>query len=141
MPERKKLLLKYLFLHLAVLLYGVFILLWTLFSRRLGVSYFCLSHDLLRIYCPFCGGTRSLSSLLRLDLVAALRFNAAFVLSLPLLVFFDIRALFYILGSRCDRSLFPRWAQITVATLFVLQFILRNLLLFGFGIDFAGDFS
>ena len=140
MSDRKKRLTRYLLIHFAVLLYGIFILLWSWSSRRLGVSYFCLSHDLLGIYCPFCGGTRALKALLLLDLPAAFGYNAAFVLTLPLLLFFDIRALVCILQNRLDKRLFPHWALITVVAVFTVFFLLRNLLAFAFGIDFAGDF-
>ena len=140
MSKRRKFLNLFILLHLAAFLYGAFILLIGMITKRLGVSYFCLSHDLLGIYCPFCGGTRALASLLRLDLLAALRFNAAFLFSLPIILFFDLRTLVRILQNRLDRPLLPKWVIPFVLTLFILQFVLRNLLLFGFGIDFTGDF-
>lgn len=36
-------------------------------------------------WCPFCGATRAASKLLRGDVTSALRFNAVFVVALPLL--------------------------------------------------------
>ncbi len=140
MCERKKLLSRYLLIHLAILLYGAMILLWSLLSRRFGVRYFCLSHDLFGIYCPFCGGTRALSALLRLDLLSALACNAAFVFTLPILLFFDVRAFYLILRDHGTDSLFPRPAGISIVVIFAVYFIVRNLLVFVFGIDLTGDF-
>ena len=140
MKALKKPLVVYLLAHFAILLYGLFILLLTAISKRFDYSYFCLAHDIFGIYCPFCGGSRALISLLHLDLLAALRFNAAFLISLPIVLFFDLRALARILQNRLDRPLFPKWSISLVIALFILQFVLRNLLLFGFGIDFTGDF-
>ena len=40
----------------------------------------CILHDLLLLYCPFCGGTRATEALLRLDILNALRANAFVVL-------------------------------------------------------------
>ena len=140
--NRKKVLTRYLLIHLAILLYGVFILLLARASRRLGFGFSCLSHDLIGIYCPFCGGTRALSALLRFDLLSALSYNAAFVFTIPFFLFFDVRALWLILRDRAsNRRLCPKWAAVTVAAIFALYFIVRNLLVFGFGIDFAGDFQ
>ena len=140
MQGKQKRLFAFLLVHLAILLYGVFILLLLSVSRRIGGGYFCLSHDLLRIYCPFCGGTRALSSLFRLDLLSALCSHAALVITLPLLVFLDARALCLILFGREDRRLFPTWARITVISLFLVYFILRNLLMLTVGFDPTGDF-
>ena len=140
MSKRRKSLILFIVFHLAALLYGAFILLLGMITKRFGVNYFCLSHDLLGIYCPFCGGTRALASLLRLELLDALRFNAAFLISLPIFLFFDVRAFVRILRNRFDRPLFPKWGVFLIIALFILQFVLRNLLLFGFGIDFTGDF-
>jgi hypothetical protein len=141
LPNRRKLLTQYLLIHLALLLYGAFVLLWSLVSKRLGVDYFCLSHDLFGIYCPFCGGTRALSALLRFDLPSALAYNTAFVLTLPLLLFFDARALSLIFCDRVKGSLFPRPMGILVAVIFAVYFVVRNLLVFAFGVDFVGDFQ
>ncbi len=141
MPDRKKRLLWYLVIHLSVLLYGGLILLWLSISRRIGFAYFCLSHDFLGIYCPFCGGTRALSSLLRLDFASAVRFHAALVLALPLLVLLDVRALCLTVRNRHDRVLFPIWARVALVSAFVVYFILRNVLMLAFGIDWTGDFQ
>ncbi|MBQ3014183.1 MAG: DUF2752 domain-containing protein, partial [Clostridia bacterium] len=44
-----------------------------------GILGGCLMHRLF-IYCPLCGGTRAVAALLRLDFVAALKYNAFVVL-------------------------------------------------------------
>lgn len=141
MPRKSKRLFSYLLIHFALLVYGAFISLLFSASNRLGGGSFCLSHDLLRIYCPFCGGTRALFRLLQLKPLSALRFHAALVLTLPFLLLLDVRALCLILRDRSEQRLFPKWAWIFVGSVFVLYFIVRNVLLLGFGVDFAGDFQ
>jgi len=48
----------------------------------------CLFHALTGLDCPGCGAQRALHELLHGHLMAALRFNAMFVLSLPLMAWF-----------------------------------------------------
>ncbi len=54
------------------------------------VSFFppCLFHQLTGLDCPGCGAQRALHQLLHGNIIAALRLNAMFVLSLPLLAWF-----------------------------------------------------
>jgi len=108
-------------------------------SRVLGLSLpVCLLHDVFGLYCPFCGGTRAVGALLTGDLVGALRVNAAVVLSLPLLIWADVRALVRILGKKPASPLLPLHPLIPIL-LFAAFFVLRNVLLL-FGIDPTGDF-
>lgn len=48
----------------------------------------CLFHEVTGLDCPGCGAQRALHQLLHGNIIAALRLNAMFVLSLPLLVWF-----------------------------------------------------
>ena len=98
----------------------------------------CLLHDALRLYCPFCGGTRAVSTLLTGNIVGALRANAAVVVTLPFLLHLDIRALVRIVRNKPVTPL-SRPAIIALITVFAAFFVLRNVLLL-FGIDPTGDF-
>ena len=98
----------------------------------------CLLHDALRLYCPFCGGTRAVSTLLTGNIVGALRANAAVVVTLPFLLHLDIRALVRIVRNKPVTPL-SRPAIIALITVFAAFFVLRNVLL-RFGINPTGDF-
>lgn len=100
----------------------------------------CPLHDLLHIYCPFCGGSRAVLSLLRLDFPTALRINPPVLFSIPVLVFYYIRGLisFFCGGDFSFRV--PRKWTFALLVLFLVFFILRNVLLVAFGYDPAGDF-
>ena len=50
----------------------------------------CAFHSLTGLDCPFCGTLRALHALLHGNLMAALRLNALFTLSLPCLAAFDL---------------------------------------------------
>jgi len=141
---RKKRWKPFLAFHLAILaLFGVWIGFFFLFSRlrAAGVPIVtCPLHDLARLYCPFCGGSRATLSLLRLDFPTAFRVNPAVLLSLPVFLFFYVRALISFFSGKSFSFRIPRGWAIALICLFAAFFLLRNVLLVGFGIDPAGDF-
>lgn len=98
----------------------------------------CVLHDLFRLYCPFCGGTRAVSSLLTGNIIGALRANAAVVTDLPFLLYSDVKALVHIVRNKPVTSL-SRSGILALALFFAAFFVLRNVLLL-FGIDPTGDF-
>ena len=99
----------------------------------------CLTHTLLHLYCPLCGGTRAVEALLHLQIGEAWRYN-------PLVVFGAVVALVAegIAWGRFfakKKPLLPlpqRW-WILPAAVFVAYFLLRNLLMILWGIDPTGD--
>ena len=91
------------------------------------------------LYCPTCGMTRAAHALLRLDFAASLAYH-------PLLPLFIVMVLYYEIAHLCSvlkgRKLLrhPRRMLYFTVGAFVAFFILRNVLLLGFGIDPVGDF-
>ncbi len=102
-------------------------------------AYHCFLHDVLHLYCPFCGGTRAFLSCLKLDIASAFLYNpAAMVAALAFLVL-DARALLRILRER-EGELFPRWLFPLSVCFFCAFFAVRNALAF-FGVDPVGDIA
>ena len=130
--------------HLIVLaLAGLFCGFFFLFSylRRAGIPVVtCPLHDLLHVYCPFCGGSRAILSLLRLDFATAFRLNPAVLVSLPVLLFYYVRAVVVFIRGGFFSFRVPRGWTFALLGLFAAFFLLRNILLFAFGFDPAGDF-
>ena len=96
------------------------------------------------IYCPGCGGTRALFSVLRLDFVSAFKHNAFALILLFTLIYVDIRTIIReIRGRRHKPSLpsvpyFSRYLLILLVVAFILSFVIKNVLLF-WGIDPTGE--
>ncbi len=100
---------------------------------------FCLMHDWMHLYCPLCGGTRSVDALLRFRFSEAFRFH-------PLVPFFACVALvYYILAwvrlfrGKTLLAPIPKPLSVALTVAVVAFWVLRNLLLIAFGIDPTGD--
>ena len=127
----------------ALVLASVWIGYFLLCSRLRAAGFFvvtCPMHDLLRLYCPLCGGSRAILSLLRLDLATAFRSNPAVLLSLPVLLFYYVRALIVFVRGGAFSFRLPRGWTVALLSLFLAFFVLRNMLLLAFGYDPLGDF-
>ena len=97
--------------------------------RRIGLTG-CTFYDITHLYCPGCGGTRALESLLRFDIIGSLKYNAILVPGALLFVYYDIRSL--VAASLEDDKYFleNKYIPVIVYTSFiVLYFVGRNVLL------------
>jgi len=85
----------------------------------------CVFHEVTGLDCPGCGGQRALHQLLHGNVIAAIHFNAMFVLSLPLLAWMGAR--FLLRYWRNDTADF-RWRWLWLYLWAWIAFgILRNL--------------
>lgn len=101
----------------------------------------CFLHDFLFLYCPLCGGTRAVSALLRLDIPAALRYNAFVVVIIAAALIFDGIALVRLL--RGEKQLWRVPGQLWVVAVIAMAVfgIARNALMIWWGFDPLGDLS
>ncbi len=87
----------------------------------------CFLYSKLHLYCPACGNTRSVSSLLRGDLMESLRYNITpvLILLLAILAYTEFAATSFGKPIR----LLPRklWFYLVLITLLVIYYITRNL--------------
>ena len=136
-----KALKKLLIIHVAMAGLALLMLSYKWASDTLSVGLFrlpyCLTHDLFHLYCPLCGGTRSVLALLRLDIVSALKFNPLAVAFAAGFVIYDGLSLYRILKGRDLPEIKFGWG--TVAVVIIGYFVIRNLLMIIFGIDPIGE--
>jgi hypothetical protein len=85
----------------------------------------CLFHELTGLDCPGCGAQRALHQLLHGNVIAAIRLNAMFVLSLPLLAWIGARFLIAYCRNKPVDIRF-RWWGLYIAAWIVFG-VLRNL--------------
>ena len=134
-PQKAHLLRQVLWIHAAI--GGGALLLWGLIRADL---FFCPAPLLLHLYCPGCGGTRALLSLLRGDVGAALLLHPGAVFLALCTLYYEGRLLAFFCARR-PRPLRLRM-QIPLAIFLALSLgycALRNLALVYWGVDPIGD--
>ena len=110
----------------------------TLLSRDVSVCYF---YNATHLYCPGCGGSRSLLALLRLDFLSSFLLFPALIPSVALFLYFDFTVLFSVL--RDDFSpvrRFPAKLLILIPVIILINFVIRNSLLLC-GIDYISKIN
>ena len=105
---------------------GAILLLYFFVEPKNGNLPKCLFHELTGLYCPGCGGQRSLHALLHGHILTAINYNLLFVLLLPLIVYFMF---IFISGKKYSASSFIYKASFSlgIAIVVVSFWILRNI--------------
>ncbi len=136
MSLRRKILLIFLPLNIlllaAALIYGAYV---EYYMDMGELAFDCFFYENTRIYCPGCGGSRSLVYLLRLDLLNSLKFYPPLIPTLLIIIYLDFSALLsFIKNSEGPLKKFNPNLLIIIPVLILLNFFVRNVLLF-LGID------
>jgi len=110
---------------------GTGLLLYLFIEPKDGNLPKCLFHQLTGLYCPGCGGQRSLHALLNGNLLSAMSYNLLFILLLPFIIYFII---VFLSGKKYKQSSFiynPKFS-ITVVIIVVSFWVLRNIPVYPF---------
>ena len=139
--ERRKILFIFVFLNTLLLLSTI--VFCAVFKPQdvieNGNRYTCIFQKIFNIYCPGCGGTRSVGYLLSFDFKNAFLFYPPIFVGIFLVLYFDV--LLMISFKKSTLSLigkFNFFEFILIPLSIILTFIVRNLCLY-FGFDFIGD--
>jgi hypothetical protein len=93
-----------------------------------GVLPICPTKALLGIDCPGCGSLRMIYSLLHLDVVSAIRFNALGVVAMVLLLWaYAVWVYGRLVGRRVRSWQHLRWSAPAALVLTLAWFVMRNL--------------
>ena len=98
----------------------------------------CVFLDTFGLYCPGCGGSRSLNFLLKFDLINSFIYYPPIIITVLILLYANLRLLLAIIKktetvTKIDYRLF-----LIIPVAIILNFVIRNILLF-FGIDLLGN--
>ena len=125
---------------------GLFVvsLLYTILAEHLFSvdAYKCLFKEFFHIYCPGCGGTRSLAAMLEFDFYTAFQCYPPMALISFFYVDLNLRAVMSVIkDDEKEFSGFNMNWLILIPVVIILNFIIRNILLLGFGFDYLGDLT
>lgn len=126
-------------LKLILALTGLAILTITIFlfyylNKNYNVSLFCLIYEVTGLYCPGCGMTRAVISLLNLDFYQAFRYNIFAIFLLPLLTVYFFSEVYCWIFEK-ENILFskiPEWFWVFIFISMIIFGILRNFPIFSF---------
>ena len=111
-----------------LIIISIFLISYFVLSEILNIYIPCLFHKITNLYCPGCGVTRMLLSILRGDFYQAFRYNQLLFILLPVFVLYFVN---YIYSLICNRiSLLEKTPQIIwyVLIIVLLLFgVLRNI--------------
>lgn len=131
---------QYALLHVLVIVAAALFPLYVRLAAKISAGLpTCLLHDFLFLYCPLCGGTRAVSALLRLDVPAALRYNAFVVAVIAAALVFDGMALVRLLRGEKHLWRVPEQLWIVAVIAMAVFGIVRNALMIWWGFDTLGD--
>lgn len=101
----------------------------------------CILHDVFRIYCPGCGGTRAIFALLRGDVVESFCSNPLVIIGGLLILYYEIGVGITLLKKNGKRYYTTSLVPVIVFAFVAITFtVVRNYLLIACGIDLLQDF-
>ncbi|MBO5907550.1 MAG: DUF2752 domain-containing protein [Clostridia bacterium] len=137
--QRKKALFLLIFINLSLLFLSLgYALVIHLSGEKYVVE--CAFKNIFGLYCPGCGGSRSVLYLYKLDFLSAFLAYPPIYLLLFFLVYLDTRAIISIAKDEPKYfSSFNLNILIIIPVFILVFFLLRNIALVVFGYDFLGD--
>ena len=105
-----------------------------LYLYHYGSPFVCVFYQLTGLYCPGCGAGRALSSLIHGDILAALRYNAFFLLTFPFVAYYLLKQYIRFVFQRDPLPFFQirLSAYNGIMLLIVLFWVVRNIPMFPF---------
>ena len=103
-----------------ILILALIGILYLLFFTKYKIGIPCIFHEITGLYCPGCGGTRAMFSLIKLDFYQAMRYNA-------LIILFPILIIILMVNKKIPKAV---WYIILIIV--ILFGIIRNIPIFKF---------
>lgn len=104
-------------------------------------SFPCLFHEIVRMYCPGCGGTRAAKALLKGDVLSSLWCNPSLLIGILLASYYEIGVIVTLIKKNGKKYYIAKGWPAYVFVAFVILFaIVRDVLLVVCKFDMLGDF-
>ena len=112
------------------------------FNLSEGTEFFppCKFKESFHLYCPGCGGSRSLRALFSFDFIESFILYPPIIISSLIILYYDILLLLSIIKKDTKYTdKFKFYPMILIAVSIILTFVVRNILLIYCGYDPIGD--
>lgn len=121
-------------LILSLLIIIIMLIFFLYLNKNYGFYIPCLFHKLTNLYCPGCGITRCIVSLLKGNISAAFKYNQLVFILLPFLTVYFIYKIYLYLTNNQDKIIkkIPNIIWIILLIITILFGILRNIKYFPF---------
>ena len=111
-----------------ILVLLILLVLYIVVSSLTGIYIECPIHKLTGLYCPGCGLTRMIKSILLLDFYQAFRYNQLLFISLPFVIFLFVNDLYSeFKGKKSFYKKIPNYIWIILIVITILYGVLRNI--------------
>ena len=129
------------FMNLSLILFAIAYTLYFNLTKGTEHDIKCAVQSAVGIYCPGCGGSRSLDAFLRLDFLRSFYCYPAIPVSAVLVLIYDVRLVLSLVKKNpAYTENLKFYSFILIPVVIILTFVLRNVLLYCFKIDTLGDF-
>ena len=129
------------FMNLALILFAVVYTLYFNLTKGTEHEIKCYTQRTVGIYCPGCGGSRSLDAFLRFDFIKSFCYFPAIPVAAVLILIYDVRLILSLVKKNAAYTENLKfYSFILIPVVLLLTFAIRNILLFCFKIDTLGDF-
>lgn len=100
---------------------------------------YCFSKNFLGIYCITCGGTRAFGDMLSFDFISAIKHNVLVFCGFVYVIYLNVYCIYAHVKRKPDLIYFKMIFCLYIILGLIAFVIVRNLLVYTFGIDPIGD--
>ena len=101
-------------------------------NKTYHIGFNCVFHEITNLYCPGCGITRAIFSLIELDLIGAIKYNILIVTVIPIIIVNYLVNIINWINLKPQKEIYPKTIW-NITLIFVIIFgILRNIEIFSF---------
>ena len=101
-------------------------------NKTYHIGFNCVFHQITNLYCPGCGITRAIFSLIELDIIGAIKYNILIVTIIPLIIFNYLVKIINWINLKEQKEIYPKTIWNIILIFVILFGILRNIEIFSF---------
>ena len=133
----------YIVSSITVLLCIFFAIIFNIFNFEITLSPIpCIFNNKFHFYCPGCGGTRALNSLLKLSLLDSFLCHPIVLYLAFIFIYYYVKAAIFLLAKKEYPKFHFNYSVLYIGlSIIIINFLLKNILAIYFNIDYLGDIS